>query len=528
MRLSKFIHLPSSKAGRAKVFGSFLFSFCCFLGCLYQLITVTKIFFEFTVSSRILIQFESKLKAPALTSCFRYSDIIYLDLYNQKYNTTLKRPLTDNEIRSLQATVNLPDVFNFTPDPVKQKGNGTFLRSCIIRSPQDYSHFEFGPSQCYEAFSVDRFQVQEYICYRFILQPGFQSIQPVMNTTNEKEGTNNTVELQQEDEKLLVYDFNRLSYALSYPSLFFLIRLSTEEQYLKNANLYIPIINTPGEYPFRSIPLARIIFRKVAPGSIRNEVLQKKKDPTDDEVNTVFASFGLIFTHKLPFPYETMCKTHFYDKKSGAVRPYSQSECLNDCVSQKTFLRLGKHPFTVITKERYIKADSKRLKIVSPDDISNNATKTTLKEIEKTCTEKCSAPSCRMDYSLTMVSTATGGRNNSIEISVTSPLEPYLTITRTPRITLNDYALIMLSLIGFWLGASVHKMNPAKLINRLIGKKIEIKEPYQKKNDNLRRRRSQPSRSCIRQRNILQEKIHHEMSQLFVLVSRMRLPFPKS
>jgi hypothetical protein len=280
---------------------------------------------------------------------------------------------------------------------------------------------------------------------------------------------------------------------------------------MDNANLFVPVVHTSLEYPFMSLSLSRVLFRKHTPGTH-----VKKGEKGLGKINSILSSFGLVVIHKLPSPYETKCKTHFYDSNKNEMKLYSQNECLNDCAAKNTLEKTGKYPFAVIIKEHRVRTDKKeigRLRLVSVTDLKNESMKEILSSIEVDCNKKCVASSCKLDYSLTTVSTATGPREKSMEFLVSSPIDPFLIMNRTPTISFNDYLLVMFSLLGFWLGASIHRMNPTQEITTLFERRYLMRTGPSKPQTN--RLKS----SCIRNRNIMQAKLHKEISQLLVFVS---------
>lgn len=500
-----------SEKNRTKVITSLIYTTSCFIGYLYQTVSITESFFAFAVSTRMIMEAPRKVHVPAITVCYRYTDIIYLDLFNAKYNESLERPLSEDDIRRLESKIDLLDLFNFTPVADDHQNaylkNGSFFKSCIVRSPDDYSHYDYDGTDCSKVFRVDRFAIQEYICYRIVLRPTFQ-------TVGLEDDLGNTTVIDGDNETVLIYDFDRLSHALKFASRFYSFKISTEKEYMQEANLFVPVVHTSDGYPFMSLILARTLFRKFTP---RSRVTRTQPH----NLNIVLASFGLVVVEKLPSPYETHCKKTFYDRKKGSMRYYSQNECINECTILDTVNKTGKHPFTVITKEKHVRSDTEelgKLKLLSVYDLKNDSMRDALHDIEVKCIQKCHASSCKVDYSLTSVSAARGSRNKSMEFSVASPIDPFLIVSRTPKIHFNDYLLAMLSLLGFWLGASVHRMNPSHAIVKLLQKRhlLKIRPKTRKsKSQNIKR-------ICIRNRNILQAKLHYDMSQFIIFASQKK------
>lgn len=402
--------------------GSFFYGIACVLGCTFQVLEITGIFFYFEVLTRITIEFPEQVSTPALSLCPRFTQILDLAAFNEIYNTSYKKPLSVFDRHNIQNIIKLGEIFDLTPS----QDDNIFL-SCVIRSPLNYSHSEFSSDSCMkDVFTITKYLFMEYMCYAFKIRD------------NNMTQANHT------------HIMSRLALSLSFASTFFSIQLNTSIPAVNAIDLTRPIIHSLDSMPYTSLVLTEIFWRKI------NDIKGFSSDEAEKsrDVNTFMMSYSMIKIERLPVPYTSKCK--YYDSYS----------CLGNCVKDYSLKHFGKQPFQVMTKQSDLEANPElqELGLISSKDLSGNESGPEIQKMEKVCSDRCYQPSCSVDYTLTKTTTATSNNQSMIEIVVGSPTEPFVILDQSAKLPLNDFIRMALSLIGFWLGVSALCLDPTKLL----------------------------------------------------------------
>lgn len=456
----------------------------------------------FRTSSRVTLTLPKNVKVPAMSVCFCYTDILDIALFNEKYNTSIIDPLDIHEKKKIQSIITIGDMFDLTPGGklhATHNNNSILFDSCLVRSHQDYSHEEYPSEKCHEIFDVNKFQIMEYICYRFILPPDYKNPNSSLDRRN----------IEDSERGDIKFNFDRLSFSLSYPDLFFEIHLSTKKEMFDNADVIRVVIHTPQDYPFISLSLAPIGYRLA-----KNK--NGKRTPRD---NAFFATYGLIEVFKLESPYDTHCLMKSYDEFLKKTTTYNDNGCQNECLNYRLVEKLGKPPFVIITTEDEVSnsnSSKSHLQPISPEELKNLTTKVIVKEIDEECIEKCRYPSCHLDFTLTSVREARGEKD-SIDFTLTTPENPQLVILYSAQTTFNDYLLMSLSLLEFWLGMPVYALNPTRLIEVLVQKFRKRNKVTSKPNIIVK---EIIDHECIRTRQLLNKHLRDEIAGLITFLTK--------
>lgn len=444
---------------------SFIYVSVCFFGCLYQCIFISKIYLSFEVLTKLRIYLPQVLRSPGVSTCFRYVDILDIDEFNKEYNKSIPLTVDDKIVREIQNTILLDSIFNLTPGGSNHgKINDTkfLLESCFIRSPFGYNLEHMGGSKCSEVvFDMERFIVQEYICYKFVVKSDF------LETINPNTSASNV--LKKKDPNALgntdtgeAYDFKRLALSTIFPNVFFTVRVKAQPGYFAKADRMRVVIHSAGDLPFVSLSLSPVLYRKALDLEPQNVKKYLKSDNSTGKpkfilrnmFNHVASRFSRTQIRRLPYPYSTNCRIK-----------YSRNQCITNCSIESSIKIFKKIPFQQVFKELSAKEHGK-LKMISVTDVSNSTMNSKIKEIVSSCEKKCKSDSCYVDYSVTSSRLLLTSDKKRLTFEVGCAFEPFTSNESVPSVTLNDYFLQLLSLFGFWLGLSVREINPAVVFIR--------------------------------------------------------------
>lgn len=398
----------TGECGRCKTFEKLVIDSICVLGCLYQVWIVTRTYLAFDVATKVYIYLPETMNSPAISVCSNYSDLVHLPLARRKYRleSRARHPLTWAQRATLQSQVTVGDVFRLTPKSLVPSA-GHLLAQCRVRSPSNYTISLMRNGQCNELFAVERFLLQESLCYMFRLRESVV------------------------EEKERVHNVNRLSQSLSHNGLFYKLYLSAGKWFLYWTSRMRIVAHTPKTLPFMSYSLSPLILREAN---------------TRFQLNKVIVTFSLVQIHLLPPPYVTNCDI-------GNMK----NKCLNKCIHSLTLARLAKVPFSVVIRESDITSgliDGKH-RIVGEREMADGATNSIIQNITFVCNSRCSRSNCYLDYTLTQPIKFKSLKRRFIVLEVGSISQPFVKIDTLPSFELNDYLLMIFSLCGFWLGLGV-------------------------------------------------------------------------
>ena len=268
---------------------------------------------------------------------------------------------------------------------------------CLTRSNIDYSLQFQNETECRELFHVSRFTIDEFIC--FMVEP----------------------------KKIQKYSKERISSSLSYPNVLYYVTLNWK---LFNISQYMKLsVHSAGSPPFTSIGLVDGFWRRTKYDSI-------------PDVTYFQMDYSLIKLQLLPTPYRTDC------------RNYSRNSCLKNCTKTLGIEAFNKLPFSVIGTNP---EDHGQLTFINLKDVANETFAAKLAEVELQCLEICRKSSCITDFSLTNNVKA---HSKDFKFEVDIPVDPFVDINNLPQMTFNDFLILSLSLLGFWLGISISNLNP--------------------------------------------------------------------
>lgn len=439
----------------------------CFIGFCYQLNDILSVYFNYQTVNSVNINIRTELIVPDVSFCVRHIDIFDYERYEKDFNHTFSFKENDqNDTLTTSEKVfetadhtTIKQFFNYTP-----KTNDLF-ESCFVRRPGSYFFDIYKGADCYDLFSISRFFIQEFICYRF-------HIHKYVNDT---------------------FRYANIGYSQTYTGVFYYVTLS--EKAFKKANLIKFTVNSndPSNYPDTSIAYSSVVIRYY------NESTEKA------DFNHFNVNYYQIETYRLPDPYPTQCID--YDE----VGFTSQRDCFTKCFTNYTLKYYNKVPFSVIIHE---KMDFKHLGF---DDVANETSSKFLEELEDDCELTCKWKDCHFAKTITSVEL---DPFPSIRFQLKIPREPTFVVTYIPKIHLSEIIIYILSLLGTWFGFSVlsyFRMIQSwtrKLINRdspLITAKSGSRWIKQTDMPTRRRRKSQfPMMVDERKRDLINMGLKHK------------------
>jgi hypothetical protein len=491
------------------------------------------------------ITFPDVYDGPALSICYRIAELLDFDQFNLKHNKSIRGPLSAAERRIIIRSVSLEDTFSMTDNGANQ------IAECVVRVPDQYKILSGNSSTCNQVFEAKRFQIGEYICTDYVtanvpisyfkdsthdpesLSDASNSV-PASIQAQDKVCHNNTnafpkcsmeyaTKSQQAKHTNTTTPFTRISrwsharfrmaFAVSYPSTFFVIKFRVNSG-LNQTNLIRPVVHSPGSYPFMSLALANIIFRdSVSLTTFSNDSLSsaEKKSAgrkTNPLINKLLLTFSTVSVTSLEKPYTDNC-----------LSGYSRNKCMSKCILGAFVQNFHKLPFQTLNPlDDETTTLNKDMKLFSEDDFKNKSMSDASKQIEHECEVKCYHHDCRMDYTLSRVSTAVSPDQNLFTFYVGTPDEPNVSVISIPHITTNDYFLLVLSLIGFWVGLSAQDLNfLVPRIEKYIEKKRIAKKGKNREEKQSRTKmtlkdiqKQQAGSYCVQSRKLLSQMLEHE------------------
>jgi len=353
-----------------------------------------------------IITHEYLKNMPGLSVCWRYPDLIDINSLNHDHHLRLTPPdVTDHsnnlpKLDAIERAVTLNQIFNYSPP-----GESIFDRS-EVRFPGSSGVNVLDSNQTRDLFDVDRYYVQEYLCYRLRMKHN---------------GT---------------YDFQQVASSLGYARMVFMVAF--DETIFRNVTIFLPTIHDLDDYPTNSILLSTQVWGSKI---------------------YIMLTYQFISIEQLPRPYSTDC--HEYG------RQMSQARCLTKCSITNTLDMVRKFPFShIILESEYVKYH--KTKIVHPEDLLDNVTIAKLMDqVDTKCKRQCRRPSCRTRTYLTDIVERISTRQGAKMIRVDVPASPNITIKFNSTFDLFAYVTYALSCMGTWFGVSLVDCNPTKLVDQL-------------------------------------------------------------
>lgn len=390
------------------ILSTVVFYSLCFCGCLWQLVSLSQIYFEFKTSTEVYVNIPMEIPNPALSICFRYNDIIDKKkaLQNvrsklRKRNQNLNRNQTWNRKQNLNRNVDwknfltIRDIFSQTP------ATKLLMKQCRFRQPHKYTYEDLNMEQCHRTFLVSKYYFLEYICYRFRMRENFEDL----------------------------YDYLKISYSSELSGMLF--EVSFNLSVFQSAEGMRLIVHSADNLPFMSMTMTPVIWRLYD---------SKRKVGHFNRFQMIYSTVEIT---SLPSPFSTNCEKR------------SQTVCKKNCVTNATIDAFGKFPF-----EFAIDWPVDRSHITN-SDLKNKTLSDLLLQFKSKCDSLCHHVPCFVDYTMTRVTRLR--EKGRMKFRVSAPREPFTAIIHNPFLTTTNYIIGFSSVLGTWLGFSILKINPFKI-----------------------------------------------------------------
>ncbi|KAI1289692.1 hypothetical protein HDE_08303 [Halotydeus destructor] len=349
------------------------------------------------VFERIYVECQA-LCAQNLHICPSTNQVFNFEAYNAKYNTSLGN-LTYHDVLTFQGMMTVAQLLEFSPS------SDDLLEKCYLRRPQRNHVKEMNRLECNNVFSVKKYFVFEYMCYVVSLKPGNWG---------------------------LLYDTNRISYALNHPALFYELVLSSEwHKYLNE----FKVLAAPRSILGQSIAGAHVVSRGLSHGSAL--------------FNRFVVKHYKISHERLPPPYDSMCRDYF------AQGFKSSRDCAGTCMGKRILEQLDRHWYGV---HSYYPIDKLP---VSTVDAKNKTFASLFERIYADCQAMCAQRECKQTFTITMVSDRRRD-NVHIMLAVETTNQPSFYLMNEAELTVEPYLIFVMSCIGSWFGLSVLSFNPVR------------------------------------------------------------------
>lgn len=376
---------------------------CCF-GLKMQIIHVSKQYFSYQTMTKISMSFPVQLPPPALSVCFRFGDIADLDLVDKI--CPINRSWSPGQIhRKIFEKLTLRQIFDVVPE------SSNAIGYCNIRFPGRYVMKGYRKAYCYKFFNVTRYYMQEYMCYRVIMN---------INDT---------------------YNFESVSQAESARG--------------KIYNILFRLADFG-----RTESMSVIIHRKKVPTNSRYYSPIIRRAFTKNSSYSPYVKFHFTYSmtdiEKLPSPYDTKC---------GTIDGLTMRDCKKKCLIDGTLATFNKLPFNWIIEHQDPTIDINK-HLIRKEDFMNATVDRTFDELELSCRVKCNIAHCHLtSYNTQLLSTDQEEDEDYMSFAVYLPQQQNILVKHVPLMEINEYLIYIMSCLGTWLGLSVMDVNPSRLFD---------------------------------------------------------------
>ena len=384
-----------------------LFLSLAFAGLIWQLMSICQLYFQYKVVTRITIFIPTIINPLALNLClkmpliFDYEGIRNSTGNNWTYDAIIsgRRLATENK---LMHNLTIEQMFKFTPqenDVVDRvRLTNSSLSSDLVVQGDDAK----------KLVKVDKYLYMIYVCYRISL-------------------------IRDEPLSLQHFASSLRSHGM--------IRFYQFSERLNRSDVIKFAVGAVDEIPFRGLMISPYIFREY------NDSLKEAK-------------YGYFVSHHysmevelLEYPFETLCYNY------TTIGFKEEMECIEACVTKKTWDRFKKLPFTAA-----ITASSKK-KVLSGIDLEDNDKNRDFIKIQTDCaTKECSRLSCRNTQYFTFTNSFS---RRFFRWKHVIPLQTSFIISSRPQFTVVELITYLLGTISTWTGLSIMSMNPIDLATKI-------------------------------------------------------------
>ena len=389
-----------------------VYTLLCAIGLIVHMSLITIDYLRYDTVTSVYIEFPIIVHSPALSVCFKYTDLIdrdwLINTYGQRLGFNANSKPSWAIIRAIRMNITMNDIFQRTPSARECCNNG------MVRNGTHYGmKYLIDQNRVLDHFEVSRFFVHEAICYRFQLH------------FNQK------------------YNYSQLG-SSTFSGTIYVIGFSSTV--FKRASHIIPIIHTANEYPINSV--------KYSPVAKRTFDLKN-----GDSLYSV--SNQRLETHSLKYPYRSNCIDYHSKPRSDLIR---------ECVIQLSLKRLELLPYSEMhyESEQSNYDRSSTTKLAHPASIIHNRTLLDgFNAIRDDCDQYHKNIQCDTSFHTTFIDSRSTMSWNSILVEVKQPIRPTISTIYQPTQDFYTFSLLILSCFGVWLGWSLSDCNPVNLVTFL-------------------------------------------------------------
>jgi hypothetical protein len=250
-----------------------VFALLCGIGLVAHVFVISRRYFAYETSTKVIIDLECPIEAPTLSFCVRYMDLMNNTMLQQEFNITVNEttPVFDKYYKQ-SGNLKVSDIFSKTP------AGEEIVDNCMIRKSGQNRRVHRstqGSDKCFDIFNVTKFYMQSFMCYRFM---------PATNTS-------------------VKFSTQELAHSYNYEYSIYAIRVREE---LAHADAVLVILNY-GPYPYLSRSF----------GALRKT---RFTENSDERPNEYFVQTKVTEISLQPPPYDTGCDPDFDQA--------SRSECI--------------------------------------------------------------------------------------------------------------------------------------------------------------------------------------------------------
>jgi hypothetical protein len=427
----------------------------------------------YATESDLEIQTPVEIPVPDFTVCFRYVDVLDFGKIRSKYPNFTAKPIEgldpqddiEEAILRIQKSITIEDILLFSPH------SDELLSQCSTKNPRDFEFKDLNLTDCNNQFSIWKFYLQEYACYRF------KKI-----TSSETKN----------------YQYRLVSYSIDRPGTIFTLKMNNKR--LAQTRYMKAVIHSSNRNPEASLAMTTNIKRRFDDEN-RNE---------RDDIRTNYYIFQMTYSdlqmvRKEP-PFDTGCR--YYNMTSEFQ---ASIECRTECLINRTVAQLTKVPFsaslwnwtsiishmtehsdtseaTETLLQDYSSKEEMRMNVLkyqhlTNEDLLNQSTAATVMQIENECLRLCRQPDCEDDVTLTKGSydyireeDLKDADSQFLEFEISVPKKPKILITYKEKVSWSEFLVYLLSCFGIWFGLSVLSVNPFTMKINGLGKETAVKD----------------------------------------------------
>lgn len=376
-----------------------VFAIVCGIGLLTHVFVISRRYFSYETSTKVIIDTDCGIKVPTLSFCVRYMDLMDPLVLQRKFNITLTDSTTTfDKYFGQTGKLTVADILSLTPS-----GRQVVI-NCMMRPVNQNRrviHSRTRQEDCFSLFDIQKFYMQSFVCYRF-------------RPTNQSEDLT----------------MDELSHSYNYEFVIYALRLMESLAHTE----YAFLILSYDSFPFLSRSF----------GSLRKT---RVTEDSEQRPNSYIVQHKVTDIQLQAPPYDTNCDPD-YD-------PSFKSECIIRLMQTRGLNRV---PNTEIVTRPY---DLPHVQHNDDDNRTFRAIADQIyaeceaKYYRNRCSYRIAETAVRME--------GEEKKEKSLRIRVMGPRGPNTHIQSEPGFPLSEYLLYVFSCFGIWFGISVNRFNPIPL-----------------------------------------------------------------